>query len=752
MNFFLPLNSLRRSWRQAFVFPALAFLSLCLLGWALAATWEAACDSSLAQACLAFWSSLIPLIVALGYWIAGLLLWWRQQSLRLEFFWVVAAVLAAGQLSTIPIDLGQRIFYALLSLLAPLVLHFHIRLFRRQPGFAERILLTKFYTTGTLLAMPFIIWPFAAIQAQNWYTLLWALVRIHLVIALLVMVVYLVWLYHSEKTPVEERRQVRRIMLGVCAALGPLVLFSLVPDTLDAPFHLPYNYSFLALLLLPATYVYSRLRYPFDIQEMAVDRSTAIYLLLLFIGVLGLVAATTLAYFVPHLPLTWLLISLFLVIFLLLASLPLQRLIHWLVHGSERELRQKITQMTKELALTLEEAKLQKLLTEQLVGLLNVAWVVLYRHESTHYLRLGELPPPLINLFPTTLPSDPTLFTLFARMTTPLDPRQLQEELRRSLTLNIHTSVVQLAGAPVTLWVPLLSASTLQGIIGIGPRRNGKSFSSNERMILATLAFQSAAAIHNSQLLATIQQNHQDLATAHRQLLMAREQERRQLASDLHDGAVQQLLGISYQVYVLQQQIATRSVDADSQWMLSSLKEMRRELLKLTSQLRLVMSDLHPASLESLGLGEALEEYLAGLQQQKAVELPYIQLQIDGANKSLPPLVAICLFRCVQEAVRNVLRHAQAQELRIWLATTADQVILKIHDDGKGFRARGHLRQLARHHHFGLLSMEGRVHALGGEFHIESQPGQGTSIRIAIPLSRQEIVERTVGKENTEDA
>jgi two-component system sensor histidine kinase DegS len=142
--------------------------------------------------------------------------------------------------------------------------------------------------------------------------------------------------------------------------------------------------------------------------------------------------------------------------------------------------------------------------------------------------------------------------------------------------------------------------------------------------------------------------------------------------------------------------------------------------------IRRLIYDLRPVALDELGLVPALREHLARCEQEHGL---VVQFAADEGER-LPAAVETALFRIVQEAVNNVLRHAQAEHVHVTLTRDAGHVKLCVTDDGQGFDA-----QLPRSgKHVGLWSMRERVEQLGGQFEVRSVPGQGTTVVTVVPL------------------
>jgi two-component system sensor histidine kinase UhpB len=225
-----------------------------------------------------------------------------------------------------------------------------------------------------------------------------------------------------------------------------------------------------------------------------------------------------------------------------------------------------------------------------------------------------------------------------------------------------------------------------------------------------------------------------ELAGAQRRLAERLEAERLHLARELHDSAVQQLLGISYQLIERHRAVGEgRGAAADVR--APTNEDIRREVLGVVSQLRSLIGELRPAGLQELGLTIALEGYVARLQREGGPLMPQIALELDQSGTALPQSIALCIFRSAQEALRNALKHAQAQQITLRLSLWTNEVVLHVQDDGCGFRVPARLSELALADHFGLVGIAERVASAGGHCTIQSRPAQGTHVIVRIPLS-----------------
>jgi PAS domain S-box-containing protein len=208
-------------------------------------------------------------------------------------------------------------------------------------------------------------------------------------------------------------------------------------------------------------------------------------------------------------------------------------------------------------------------------------------------------------------------------------------------------------------------------------------------------------------------------------LIEQREQERMQIARDLHDGPVQALTGAILALQALLIDGCDPSVAPEIDTVRDSLQEQIREL-------RAYAGELRPPSLAKFGLGKAIRSHLEMFQEKHPqIHVAYEETQ-DG--ELLPEEKRLALFRIYQEAMNNIFKHARATEVRIHFSKAADQAVLQIQDNGVGFEIPEDWLELARNKHLGLVGMRERAEALDGTFEIRSQPGQGAQIEVVIPL------------------
>lgn len=256
------------------------------------------------------------------------------------------------------------------------------------------------------------------------------------------------------------------------------------------------------------------------------------------------------------------------------------------------------------------------------------------------------------------------------------------------------------------------------------------------------LAVQQQARLQTEALNQQLQQAYQTLQTREavqrdllHQVVTAQEQERQRIARDLHDSTGQALTALGLGFAAVRDgvqnnpDVAIRQVD--------QLKKLSMQALE---ELRDLISNLRPSVLDNLGLVPALQNHVKEFENRTAVP---VELLVNGRRRRLPPEMETIIFRLVQEALTNVSRHAAAHQVNIQLNFQPDTLQLTIQDDGRGFDPEQALNPHNKRRAWGLLGMRERVSLVQGQLHIHAAPNQGTTLQIAIPLTKEETHDLT---------
>jgi len=209
-------------------------------------------------------------------------------------------------------------------------------------------------------------------------------------------------------------------------------------------------------------------------------------------------------------------------------------------------------------------------------------------------------------------------------------------------------------------------------------------------------------------------------------LTRGQEDERRRLARELHDDTVQALIVLDQRTQLAQMAVKRGSPDAADR-----LAELRQWTVSLLEGVRRVIRALRPVYLEDLGLPSALEMLAHDVAKSAGLK---VQLETQGPPIRLDPEHEIAVYRIAQEALHNVARHAQARSVQLLLTFEPRRLSLVVRDDGLGFEAPQRLNDLASSDHYGLLGMQERAELIGARLRLESTPGDGTTLRLDLPL------------------
>jgi PAS domain S-box-containing protein len=206
----------------------------------------------------------------------------------------------------------------------------------------------------------------------------------------------------------------------------------------------------------------------------------------------------------------------------------------------------------------------------------------------------------------------------------------------------------------------------------------------------------------------------------------AQEEERKRIARELHDDTSQILYALSRQLdNFLRSNVHLAPGDSEF------LKELRQQLNDALEGVRRFSQALRPPMLDDLGLLPAVRWLVGEMEQFMEAE---IHLKVSGAERRLPSEVELTLFRAIQEALRNVWRHAQASKAEVAIEFCESEIRISVSDNGKGFEPLESVESLPRTGKLGLAGIEERMRLLGGSLKVESQLGKGTTLIAKAPI------------------
>jgi len=239
-------------------------------------------------------------------------------------------------------------------------------------------------------------------------------------------------------------------------------------------------------------------------------------------------------------------------------------------------------------------------------------------------------------------------------------------------------------------------------------------------VVLDYLENQMSAAFANIESL----QNAQALGA---QIIRSQEEERRRVARDIHDGPAQAMANI-----VFRAEVCERLIDTDVERAKSELRELRDHIRGTLGEIRKIIFDLRPMTLDDLGLGPTIRGVLDNIRDLHGI---FTEMSITGKERRLESYIEIGIFRVVQEALNNAVKHAAASTIVVRIDFAPTEVAIIVEDDGKGFDDSAGEMPTDR---FGLMGMRERLQLLEGKLMVKSAPGRGCRVLINVPLKGNE--------------
>lgn len=410
----------------------------------------------------------------------------------------------------------------------------------------------------------------------------------------------------------------------------------------------------------------------------------------------------------------------------------------YVILGRQASLRQEVLARTRELALA--NARLERRVVErtrELATLLDVA----QRFTATLALQ------PLLDLILRRLREEPG-YTMAALYTVGDEPAAEEEQNGEGPAAESETPLRLLRSdggeAPPPTWhplslvaggrhplrrtggdgdaawlvVPLQVSDRVIGVLALAHRQVNR-YDEHATALVMAVASHAAVALENARL-------YEQART------LAVLQERQRLARELHDSVSQALYGVALGTRTARQWLQ-REEPAQAAAALDYVQPLTEAAL---TEMRALIFELRPESLEREGLVAALERLTASLRARHGVE---VVVEVCPEPET-PLLVKEALYRVAQEALNNVARHADAQHVQLTLSCDQSYLALHIRDDGRGF-------DVSRDYpgHLGLHSMRERIEQLGGQFALQSAAGEGTSVQAAVPIARWEVTHQSGG-------
>lgn len=275
--------------------------------------------------------------------------------------------------------------------------------------------------------------------------------------------------------------------------------------------------------------------------------------------------------------------------------------------------------------------------------------------------------------------------------------------------------------------IPLRAGFDLYGAVLFASKRP-EAYQEDQIAFLSMLCNQATIALQNAQL-------YQKLEEERDRIIGSEEELRHWLARELHDGPTQTISALAMRLNYARMVLEREPEKAKAE--LADLEKLARHA---TREIRTTLFKLRPVALETQGLRAALEQYAARLQETGG---PPMQLHIEEPPTRLEPNVETTVFAIVEEAINNARKHADASLITVRVAPYRDLLVVTVHDNGKGFDVKAVERSYDQRGSLGLLNMRERAELIGGKLELDSKPGQGTTVTLAVPLRKTSTPEST---------
>ncbi len=210
-------------------------------------------------------------------------------------------------------------------------------------------------------------------------------------------------------------------------------------------------------------------------------------------------------------------------------------------------------------------------------------------------------------------------------------------------------------------------------------------------------------------------------------IIRAQEEERKRISRDIHDGPAQTLASLTMRIdYCLEQHSGDRAL-------IGELQELKDSVIRSLKDIRRFIFDLRPMALDDLGLIPTLEQFISGFKARTGIP---VYVEVEGERAKMSGEKELAVFRVIQEAANNAVKHAEPSSVHIFLNydEARNRLAVVVKDDGSGFDVSEIRRKYGTLKKLGLISMEERVRFAGGELHIVSDSGTGTVVSFWVPI------------------
>lgn len=213
-------------------------------------------------------------------------------------------------------------------------------------------------------------------------------------------------------------------------------------------------------------------------------------------------------------------------------------------------------------------------------------------------------------------------------------------------------------------------------------------------------------------------------------IIMAQEEERKRISREIHDSVAQSIANVVLRAEIAEKMMSKQDIDGVK----SEINELKAHARSGLEEIRKIIFNLRPMALDDLGLIPIMRKFTQDFEEKSKIRTKF---RLHGIESRLPSAMEVAVFRLVQEAFTNVLKHAEATFVSLNLTYQSQMVKITIQDNGKGFQIESMNAKLSTGSHFGIIGMRERVDLLEGRFELESIVDGGTKIDMIIPIKME---------------
>lgn len=606
-------------------------------------------------------------------------------------------------------SLASAVLYAAGALLFPVLLVSFVRALDEKRGWT----LHELWLYLPPLAL---LWPAAQGLAHGHATASWrlgvGLIGIYLPIAIALSLVAL----RRAGSP-RQAAQFRALSVGLIAGTAPGIIAFVLPITTLGRLTVDIAWLPALILVFLIAVSYAVLLFELNDADLIVRRGLVYGALTLVAaavyGTLGLVLAARGTVIVsPGGSIGFVAVTILLIATFGTIGRGTRQLADRLLYGSHSNRWDELRELSDRLGSVMEPSQLGQVLSTGVVSALRLRGACLLWREGDEFVGATSAPAEAktCRLPAATIRSalgDParSLLLIHARPLTPRRRRVVPERFRA--LDDLHT----------VLFLPLVTRSGLEAVLCLQPKVAHDAFGSDDFKFLLPLARQASVALDNALLLQRLQDNLRELQEAYARIAREQEVERARLARELHDGTSQELATIITLSSVLERQLepghpALHTLDR----LLTQAKDTYQGVHRASH-------NLSPVLLGDLGLMHSLTRYTEQMRETSGM---IVRCEVDDLGR-LPDSVELALYRAAQECLENARKHSGAAAATLILHQVDGHIEMCVADEGRGMIDSSEPG-------LGLVAMRERVAAVGGTLRIESAPGIGTRVKVAIPL------------------